>query len=482
MKFPRLMWRRELLLLSVSLMEICWLYPWTTLLIRFTDEQQHNMSAPTLLIVLLLALYLTRILSGVDIPILIYRLVMVGGALLSVLAFLWLHFHARHQLIGWHWLVAMASHALDFSYRVPYEWPVFLLVSYLWWRGIGLAQSTLGTETVGFRFRWGIASYIWFHLANLVWGNSRDLYPLIFAFFFCGLVSVALARAEDVSQRHVGIHSPFNAGWLGILLGGTLLVLLLGGGLAAVLSVSGVSTILQWLHPILSILRAVLNAVIIALAYLLQPLMKFLIHLGQRFLGEQFMRDLGPEEQKLLELVPYDQQIALAPWYLQALKIVVLLAIIAVVLLAVFWTVNRRRQREAQGRPEERESVWSSANMGQDLIGALRGGLQRLKEGLASLGQRGSDWYSFTSVRRIYASLVRLATSAGYPRERSVTPYEYMSGLYETFPGNEPEVQTITEAYIRAHYGEVPFSEEELDRVREAGQRIMNRVNEQRAD
>jgi len=482
MRFPRLRWRRELLLLSVSLMEICWLYPWTTLFIRFTDEQQHSISALTLLIVLLLAMYLTRILSGVDIPILVYRLVMVGGSLLSVLAFLWLHFRARYQLIGWRWLVAMGSHALDFSYRVPYEWPVFLIVSYLWWRGIGLAQGILGTETVGFRFRWGIASYIWFHLANLVWGSSRGLCPLIFAFFFCGLVAVALARAEDVSQRHVGIRSPFNASWLGILLGGTLLMLLLGGGLAAILSVSGVSAVLHWLHPLISILQTALNAVIIALAYLLQPLMWFLVRLGKRFLGEQFMRDLGPDQQGLLELVPSDQQMALTPWYLQALKIVVLLAIIAIVLLVLFWTVNRRRQREASGRLEERESVWSSANIGQDLVGALRGGLQRLKDGLASLGQRGSDWYSFTSVRHIYASLVRLATSAGYPRERSVTPYEYMNGLYETFPGNEPEVQTITEAYIQAHYGEVPFSEEELDRVREARKRIMNRPNEQLAD
>ena len=251
MRLPRLSWRQELLLLSVCLMEICWLYPWTILFIRFTDERQHSISALTLLIVLLLALYLTRILSGVDIPILVYRLVMVGSALLSVFVFLWLHSQARYQLIDWRWLVAMGRHALDFSSRVPYEWPMFLTVSYLWWRGIGLAQGTLGTVAVGFHFRWGIASYIWFHFANLVWGNPRDLSPLIFAFFFCGLVAVALARAEDVSQRHVGIHSPFNAGWLGILLGGTLLVLLLGGGIAAVLSVSGVSTILQWLQPIL---------------------------------------------------------------------------------------------------------------------------------------------------------------------------------------------------------------------------------------
>jgi len=482
MRYPHLRWRRELLLLSVSLMEICWLYPWTTLIIRFTGEQQHNTSALTFLIVLLLALYLTRILSGVDIPILVYRLVMVGGSLLSVLVFLWFHFHARYQIISWRWLADMGSHALDFSDRVPYEWPVFLIVSYLWWRGIALAQDTPSAETVGFRFRWGIVSYIWFHLANLVWGSSGDLEPLIFTFFFCGLVAVALARAEDVSKRHVGIHSPFKVGWLGMLLGGTLLVLLLGGGLAAVLSISGVSAILQWLHPILSILQTALNGVIIALAYLLQPLMWLLVNLGKRFLGEQFLRDLGPEEQKLLELVPSGQQIALAPGYLQALKIVILLAIIAVVLLVLFWTVSRRRQREASGRLEERESVWSSATIGQDLVGAIRGGLQRLKDGLTSLGQRGSDWYSFTSVRHIYASLVRLATSAGYPRERSVTPYEYMSGLYETFPGNEPEVQAITEAYIRAHYGEVPFSEEELNRVREAGKRIMNRANEQKAD
>ena len=480
MEFPQVKWRRELLLLTVSLMEVCWFHPWTTLFVRFTDGTQRHISALALLAVLLLAIYLTRVLTSLDIPLIAHRLVTVGVALLSVLVFLWLSFHTRYRFTDWHWIADMGSHAFDFSYALPYEWSVFLMIAYLWWRGIGISQKTLGTATVGFYFRWGIVAYIWFHLAGLFWRGSRDLSPLIFAFFFCGLLAVALARAEDVTRRHTGIRSPFNGNWLGILLGGTLLVLLLGLGVASMLSVSGIGTALLWLRPVLSLLQAALSAVIIALAYLLQPLMWFLVQLGKRYLGEQFARDLGSEGQRLLELLPTDEQMVATPWYLHALKITVLLGVIAVVLLVIFWTVNRHRQRQALGRQEERESVWSAGDVTPDLIGALRGGLQKIKDGLAGLGQPGVDQYSLSSVRRIYASMVRLATSAGYPREKSVTPYEYLSGLCETFPGNEEVVQTITEAYIKVHYGEVPFSKEELARVRDAGRQIMDRGGEQR--
>ena len=286
MSFPRLQWRRELLLLAVCLMEVCWLYPWATLLIRFADGgAERRVSALALLAVLLLALYLTRILSSMDISLLAQRLTTLGAAVLSVLVVLWIHLLPRYRFTDWHWLLSTGRHALDFSAKVPHEWSIFLMAAYLWWRGIGLAQRTLGPQIVGLYFRWGIVAYIWFGLASLLWGGLSDHYSLIFAFFFFGLFAVALARAEDITRRRMGVHSPFNMSWLGILLGGTVTVLLLGAGFASLLSVSGVRALLQWLSPVLSVLQAAFNAVIIALAYLLQPLMAFLVRLGQRFLG-----------------------------------------------------------------------------------------------------------------------------------------------------------------------------------------------------
>jgi hypothetical protein len=75
-------------------------------------------------------------------------------------------------------------------------------------------------------------------------------------------------------------------------------------------------------------------------------------------------------------------------------------------------------------------------------------------------------------VRRIYANVVRLATDAGYPRARSQTPYEYLHVLRRALPERQEEVSAITEAYVAAHYGQVPDSREALDHLRACWQRI----------
>jgi len=476
----RLSWRRELLLLSVVLMEVCWLHPWTTVLVRLTDTAGQDIAAATLFAILLLVTYSTRLLRRLDISLTAQRLVTVSIALLSVLVFFWLHFYPDHSFTDWHWIASLARRSMDFSQRVPAEWPMLLIIAYLWWRGIRFVQQRLSPGSVGFYFRWGIIAYIWFHLVSIMWGGGEYVYSLIFGFFFSGLLSVALARAEDIAQGHAGIQSPFNGSWLGILLGGTLLVLLLGGAVASVLSVSGVQLLLRWLDPVLSVLRAVLNAVIIALAYLLQPLMWALVRLGEKYLGGDLLEELESGD-ALQELLPTDEQMAATPWYLHALKITVVLMVIGLVVLVIYWTVNRRQQRDASGRREERESVWSTDELRQDLLDTWRARLRKMRDGLTALGQLGRDRYSFISVRRVYASVVKAATRAGYPREASSTPYEYVTDLDAAFRGSEADVRVVTEAYVRAHYGEVPFSSEELARVRGAGSRLVGRVVERPA-
>ena len=85
----------------------------------------------------------------------------------------------------------------------------------------------------------------------------------------------------------------------------------------------------------------------------------------------------------------------------------------------------------------------------------------RLGYGLAQIrtlaGQFGGHHRrSIASIRKIYASMVDLATEAGYPRRAADTPYEYRSTLYDAFADSREAVDTITEAYVRTHYGEVP--------------------------
>ena len=57
-------------------------------------------------------------------------------------------------------------------------------------------------------------------------------------------------------------------------------------------------------------------------------------------------------------------------------------------------------------------------------------------------------------------------------RARSQTPYEYLGVLRRALPGRQEEVSAITEAYVAAHYGQVPDTRDELDHLRACWQRI----------
>jgi hypothetical protein len=87
---------------------------------------------------------------------------------------------------------------------------------------------------------------------------------------------------------------------------------------------------------------------------------------------------------------------------------------------------------------------------------------------------RGEE-YSLASIRKTYASLARLAAASGYPRRDAETPYEYISALQRAFPGSEEEIQLITNAYVRVHYGERSFSPQYVQQVRDAWVTIRER-------
>ena len=66
------------------------------------------------------------------------------------------------------------------------------------------------------------------------------------------------------------------------------------------------------------------------------------------------------------------------------------------------------------------------------------------------------------------------------PRDKTETPYEYLETLHQAFPASEKDLTIITEAYVNAHYGEVPDSHEELQRIRDCWERARERESKGR--
>jgi hypothetical protein len=125
--------------------------------------------------------------------------------------------------------------------------------------------------------------------------------------------------------------------------------------------------------------------------------------------------------------------------------------------------VRRLLAARDEENQDERESLYASG----DLLKDLRDGLRNAWDQLRYLGQRERRGQrSAASIRKMYASIVDMAAEAGYPRDLAETPYEHRAILYQAFPGHEPAVDAITQAYVRVHYGEVPDTREEMDQLR----------------
>jgi hypothetical protein len=81
-------------------------------------------------------------------------------------------------------------------------------------------------------------------------------------------------------------------------------------------------------------------------------------------------------------------------------------------------------------------------------------------------------WLASVTIRRIYARMSREAGKRGFARKPAQTPNDYAPFLSQAFPGVDAELRIITDAYIAAHYGEVPDTDEALNIIRQSWERV----------
>lgn len=391
------------------------------------------------------------------------------GMLASGLVVIHRLFHAQTHLLDSAWLVDVFSSLREGS--TSHEVSLFLLVIFLWWRGLVLAQRRLTSESVAFRFRLGLVMIA----VTTMLGGTMLAWPyhrFVFLFFFASLLGIALARAEEVGQQYGGSQSPFGFSWLATLVVAGLVVLLLAGGVAVLLTGDNIGMLLV---PVLQVLNIVLYGIVYAAAWIAQILIAPLMALfGQYELGrlfEELARKMTPAEPS--EVQGQGQVSPFTAEQLAVAKAVGIIGGVLLLLLLVAISLRRLRAREGWQRDEERESVWEGAHLRRGLRDLLRRGRRRLDEATAMLrGSRLGQLLTAMTIRRIYAHLGTLAAERGYPRAPYETPYEYLPTLEQAFPDGHEEVGRITGAYVAVHYGEVPEQPLELAAVQAAWERI----------
>jgi hypothetical protein len=466
-------WRKEALYVTLVAAEMCWFTPWSLVIARQAVVLTPHSTALTLGILVLAVLYFGRILNRLRFDLLYQRAILIVVVVITIALTMHSLLYPSYGWLDLGWL-GKAGKALLSFYLLPPEAGISAIAVFLWWRGISISQRNLTFQGVAFSFRLGVLLLIVSApLLSILMAYDATVFILLF--FFFSLMAVALARVEEVSRAKGGVGAPFNFAWLATVIGSIAAVLVTALLISQVYSIEGFAQVLRWLQPVFDLLLRIMEYVLMLLFRLLSPLLQWLVRiiqgvfeiLSRNIRGFESLRPLPPTDLSRAEPIQPPRLLV------DALRYVCLGFTVAGILAALALTLRQRLDKQRKG-DEVRESLWSSAVFAKGMLSSLRDGWDRLRDlaGLVGRFGPGLRLYAAVSIRKIYANMARLAASRGFPRQPAQTPYEYMPALGLAFPDCQAEAIVITEAYVRVHYGELPESIRELQRIQECWRQI----------
>jgi len=267
---------RALLTLGLAAMQVCWIYPWSLLLVRWIqgDPERPLLSGLSMLVLLLLGAFATRLVIRALGVRRVGQLTLVGSGLACAVAAVWLNQYPD-QGLG-EALGALAQAVVVLLGRPTTSAVALALALILWWRGAQLGSYTPSLPEVDAAFRWNIGALVAFAVVLAI-GTRPSQQPLLEAqatpfvvgSFFVSLLTLALARLESLrsSTRALAL----NTQWLGVLIAVAGLLVLTALAVAQVFSFDLLLVATRPIFDLLGrILLVLLYIVIIPLAYIVE--------------------------------------------------------------------------------------------------------------------------------------------------------------------------------------------------------------------
>jgi hypothetical protein len=337
--------------------------------------------------------------------------------------------------------------------------PAFLTAIVLWWRGMSLGADELQPRSAELHLQAGMLLLIITSFATLFIRNDEVFIPII-AFFIGALGAVPLCNLEMTSNNTSGRPVPMTRGWWGWIALSVLGVLVIGLTLAALLTGRSAAEILALLIGV--ILLPIILILSIIPVTVLDALVEFLRRLS---LGFGQLAQFGQGLQQLPQNENTAPPVVVPPEF----NLVFALIVLAGVALFVLWLMQRA------DKPLFAKQVTSGDIEGnlpvekEETAGAISRAL-----GLSALRR----WLAQMTIRRLYVRAVNEAGKRGQKRTPSQTPYDFLPAMQRAFPEHAGEAREITEAYIAAHYGQVPDSDEALNALKQAWKRMRQSAKE----
>lgn len=471
---PRLYAWRELSIAGLFLMDLAWIVPWFHILVGTTSSAQPGLIFLVLSAVMVGAHLLVRLMNYLRLRLPVRRVFMGLFFVLSVLTVLGNLLYTEQTLSLVELILRPVRAFADLSDLVPIEFVVILVVIFTAWRGMSLAQDYIGPLRVIGVFRLGFLMFLLYVVfITLVTGSVPVLMWSLF--LFAGLFAIGTARISVLRLLRGGQPVSFNRGWL---IG---LVLAISG------TILGAAIIAEVTGGIAPVVIGILLRLAIALLVLLIAPFVLVIVLGLTWLLDRLkLEDLGLFESLSLGLTRISDLISSIAeeagdysWVLAALLEtwqrwgpILRLAVCGSFLVglgALIISRVRIRARRAGG---------SFGDEGRDLLGTegllniLQANMLDRLHGLTGIfsgrERNVSGYLAAARIRRIYASLMDLSADLAHPRRVAQTPLEYQKTLEKLYLGLEAQIDSLTRAYIRVRYGELPESQSELDEIEAA--------------
>jgi hypothetical protein len=464
--------RHELLYLFWVLMEVALIMPLALMIMPWTVYWPPSLLTIWFVLIILIPFNLSRLMSLSNVPINGQRRVMMLALFLTIIISMRNMLYDPASLFDFSWLGELFRHFTTGNSTLwTWDLVLFFLVIFAWWRGLALTRRRVDIQDVGLRLRAGGLIMAPIVVALSLAPQAASPVPYVLLYFLAGLMSTALTRAEAIALQQTGHTYPMRPGWTLNIFLTSLLIVLVAGALAVLLSGQGFPLLVAWLAPLWDAVKFLSMVVITTTTYLLlfilRPLQWFVALLYELLAGEgieqvepeELPQDFGGGEiGELIDLISGPDAQTMF-WINRGLTVLVIVVVLLLLYIALNHYFRQRQMPDALGESP------------------LAGGRSRDRRN--GLGRRLLDrlglfrqWRAAATVRRLYRQMCDLAAREGYQRLESQTPYEYLATLAELWPAGEAEAALITEAYVRVRYGELPETQEELDQLRSALERL----------
>jgi hypothetical protein len=461
----------ELLFITWALMEVALITPLFLAYTPWTTFWSPATVATWLLLLMLIPFNLSRLTSVLRFSVQRQQIIMAAALFVLVLMAWRLMIYSPGGLFKTDWLATIIGHLGNtVDPRWTRELALFVIIGLMWWRGIALAGRGVDYRDIGLRMRLGILFAVFF-VAGLAGSQlAWSVTPFILLFFFTSLVSIDLTRAEQLELGRSGRSFPVAPSWLLSIVMVAAAVVFVTGMIAGMVSDESIGRVVGWFEPLWLAISFTLATIVSIVSLIASPLLLLLVAFF-----ELVFSILGPGLRARLENVQLEIPVFPAvsvdeaaqsselftPEYTRVLTGLIMVSVILLVALALRGLFRMTRPPADL----QRDTVNPFEGLGRP----ARPGLGRRLLDRLNLFRR---WQKAASIRHVYREMCSAAAEKGYPRSKSETPIEYLATLAEAWPDNETEAELITQAYNDAHYGELPESDEELQHILDAWERL----------